>query len=349
MSQIGQAIDHHQRDAASRPHRVSLEPHSMSKISNTAVSSSCMVMGGCSYIAEHTAPKKQASPTRTAAALKADELFWASLHGGQYEQIQPALEAQTAAFLANPDDAVSAAHVGFLHIWRISERRRLTSLPATITDDATLARKYFQDAVDLQPADARYLGFLASATLIEGTIHQDERLTRRGYFMLLDSIKAWPEFNLFTAGYIMSRQPADSERFKQALDWQWQNIDVCVGERVDRKAAEYGRYMHLQTSQGSKRVCWNSPIAPHNFEGFFLNMGDMLVKSGDWQGARIIYGNARLSATYSQWKYRPVLEERIRDAPDNVALFRSPDEAGSHGDKQMMAASSFSCMACHEQ
>jgi hypothetical protein len=321
----------------------------MTNTSNVAVIASCILTASCSYVAQQTAPKKQASTTRTAAALKADELFWTSIHGSQYEQIQPALEAQTAAYLADPADAVSAAHVGFLHIWRISERQRLATLPATITDDATLARKYFQDAVDLAPGDARYLGFLASATLIEGTIHQDERLTRRGYFMLLDSIKAWPEFNLFTAGYVMSRQPADSERFKQALEWQWQNIDDCVGEKVDRQSANYASYMHLETTQGSKRVCWNSPIAPHNFEGFFLNMGDMLVKSGDWQRARMIYGNARLSATYSQWKYREVLEERIRDAPDNVSIFRAPVTAGSRGDRQMMAASSFSCMACHEQ
>jgi len=39
--------------------------------------------------------------------------------------------------------------------------------------------------------------------------------------------------------------------------------------------------MSKKTKEGKKRVCWNSWIAPHNFEGFFLNMGDMLVKSGD--------------------------------------------------------------------
>jgi hypothetical protein len=221
-------------------------------------------------------------------------------------------------------------------------------VPATITDDATLARKYFEEAVALNPGDARYLGFLASATLAEGNIHHDERLTRRGYFMLLDAIRAWPEFNLFTAGYVMSGQPADSERFKQALEWQWQNLDVCVGDKVDRGTADYAKYMHLATTAGKKRVCWNSWIAPHNLEGFFLNMGDMLVKAGDWRTARKVYSNAKLPGTYSRWNFRQALEDRIRDAPDNVAAFRAPVDA-SLGGKQIMVASSFACMACHQQ
>lgn len=80
-----------------------------------------------------------------------------------------------------------------------------------------LTRRYFQEAVKLNPADARTLAFLAGHTVIEGTLHQDERLTREGYFMLLDAIKARPEFNLFTAGYVMSRLPADSPRFQDGV------------------------------------------------------------------------------------------------------------------------------------
>jgi hypothetical protein len=231
----------------------------------------------------------------------------------------------------------------------VSERARLDAIPATITDDAVLSRRYFEEAVALNPADARYLGFLAAATLAEGNIHQDERLTRRGYFMMLDAIKAWPEFNLFTAGYVMSTQPANSERFKQALEWQWQNLDACVGEKVDRKIAAYAKYMTLETREGRKRVCWNSPIAPHNLEGFFLNMGDMLVKAGDWQTARLIYGDAKLSPVYPQWPYRETLDARIRDARENVAAFNAPVAATYRGDRRLMVSTAFACMACHQQ
>jgi hypothetical protein len=143
-----------------------------------------------SRIAVQLAPKKQAAKTRSEAALKADELFWQAFHNGEYERIPNALEVLTAAYVQTPNDAVTAAHIAWLHNWRVSERARKSSIPATITDDIMLARRYFREAVNLNPSDARLLGFLAGNTLAEGNLHQDEKVTREGYFMLLDSIQA---------------------------------------------------------------------------------------------------------------------------------------------------------------
>ncbi|MBI3898784.1 MAG: hypothetical protein HY308_10870 [Gammaproteobacteria bacterium] len=301
------------------------------------------------HIAVQLAPKKHAAATRSAAALAADELFWHALHNGEYQKISDVLTALTAAYLENPEDAVTAAHIGFLHTWTLAERPRLAQVPPTITDHVVLARKYFQEAVNLDPADARYLGFLASAMLAEGTVHHDQRLTRQGYFTMLDAVNAWPEFNLFTAGYVFSRQPADSPQFQKAIEWQWRAIDECVEEKVDRRNLDFSRYMKLYTATGNNRACWNSAIAPHNFEGFFLSMGDMLVKAGDWQTAQKIYANARFSPDYARWKFRPLLEERIRQAQVNVAVFRAPERKGEKPTVRMMVNSAYSCMACHQQ
>jgi len=309
---------------------------------------SAALLSACTFLAVQTAPQKAPSSVRSEAAQRGDALFWATLHGGRYDEIAPALDMLTAAYVADPSDAVTAAHIGWLHIWRLSEGARLNLVPATITDDAVLAHKYFQEASRLDPAEARYRGFLASSMLADGNIHKDEQLTRRGYYALLDSIDAWPEFNLFTAGYVLSRQAADSQRFKQALEWQWQTLDLCAGEKIDRSAFDYGRYMALATTAGPKRVCWNSWIAPHNFEGFFLNMGDMLVKAGDWQSAQKIYAAAYLSPTFAQWKYRNVLELRIRDAEANVALFSSSDRSYDKTHERIMIATPFACMGCHQ-
>ena len=89
----------------------------------------------------------------------------------------------------------------------------------------------------------------------------------------------------------------------------------------------------------------NSWIAPHNFEGFFLNMGDMLVKAGDWATAQKIYANAKLSSTYAGWKYRAVLESRIEQAQANVAAFNAPARGQGPGDAVMMVQSRFACWA----
>jgi hypothetical protein len=297
-------------------------------------------------IAVMTAAKKEPIASRSEDAIRADELFWKTFHNGEYENIQGALEALTAAYLRTPNDAQTAAHIAWLHNWRIAERARMDSPPATITDDTMLARRYFQEAVKLDPSDARYLGFLAGHTLAEGALHKDERLTREGYFMMLDAIEAWPEFNLFTGGFVFSRLPADSPQFREGLEWQWQTLDKCIEGKLDRENPDYSQYMAKETTEGKKRACWNSQIAPHNLEGFFLNMGDMLVKAGDSRTAQKIYANARLSKTYASWKYQSVLDDRIDRAQANVALFNAPDAAP---DARIMINSKFACMACHQQ
>jgi hypothetical protein len=115
---------------------------------------------GWSHIAVAVAPKKVPASARTAHALAADALFWSTLHGGHYDRIQPVLERETAAYLEAPNDALTAAHVGWLHVWRAAERARLGSPSATITDDIVLGRKYFQQASALDPSEARFRGFL---------------------------------------------------------------------------------------------------------------------------------------------------------------------------------------------
>jgi hypothetical protein len=297
-------------------------------------------------IAVMTAPKKEAAATRSEAAIKADEVFWATFHGGDYGNIETALEALTAAYLETPNDAKTAAHIAWSHNWRMAERARMGATPATITDDTVVARRYFQEAAKLDPSDARVRGFLAGHTLIEGALHKDEKLTREGYFMMLDAIRAWPEFNMFTGGFVFSRLPADAPRFKEGLEWQWKTLDVCIGGKLDRANPDYARYMAIETTEGKKRACWNSWIAPHNFEGFFLNMGDMLVKAGDWQTAQKIYANAKLSKSYAAWKFQSILDDRIDQAQANVALFNAQS---GESPTRIMIESEFACMACHQE
>lgn len=97
-----------------------------------------------------------------------------------------AIETLTQAHTATPNDALTAAHLGWLHFWRVSERARLNSISATITEHLVLARKYFAVAVALDATDARCLGFLASVMVAEGTIDQDERLMRAGYSVVVE-------------------------------------------------------------------------------------------------------------------------------------------------------------------
>ena len=139
------------------------------------LSAAAGLTAGCGALAIWTAPEKVPSSERTPSAVRADDLFWRTLHGGQYEKVSEALTALTAAYLENPNDAVTAAHVGWMHTWRLAERARLGPVrDPRITDHAVLARKYFEEAVRLNPRDARYLGFYAALLMTEGTIHRED-------------------------------------------------------------------------------------------------------------------------------------------------------------------------------
>jgi hypothetical protein len=308
-----------------------------------------LLITGCSRLAVWSAPEKTPARERTALARQADSLFWQTLHDGQYQNIPEVLIPLKAAYLQDPSDPVTAAHVGWMHIWRLAERARLDGAPPDpgVTDDAVLARKYFEEAVRLNPREARYLGFYASLLMTEGTIHKDQKLVRKGYYTMLDAVAAWPEFNYFTAGYGFSALPRASERFREGLEYQWRTLDMCVREKVDRANPDYAKYMRLATKEGPKRVCWNSWIAPHNFEGFFLNFGDMLVKAGDPETAVKIYRNAQHTPEYATWAYRGVLEDRIRDATQNVAAFQQDSPAP--GAPTVMVRSRFACVGCHQR
>jgi hypothetical protein len=298
-------------------------------------------------VAVWSAPDKKPDARITPASKAANDHFWETLHGGRYEELPKVIDALTAVYLDNPNDSVTAAHLGFAHIWRVSERSRDPHVSPGVTDHIVLARKYFTEAVRLDPDDARYAGFLAAAELAEGKVHRDEKLTRRGYFNMMAAKKAFPEFNLFTAGYLLSELPVTDTKFRDAVEYQWQTVDLVAEEKYDRRTVSLEKYLHKETTTGPKRVLWNSWIAPHNWEGFFLNMGDMLVKQGDTAAARAVYANARLSRTYHEWPYRDVLETRIAQADENVELFRRETPNGDPI-RDLMFRTRFACTGCHQ-
>ena len=180
------------------------------------------------------ASEKRLSTSGTGLARQSNEQFQQALHADKYDDLPQVLYLLTAAYLENPNDAAIAADLGFAHIWRLSERQRLTSIPATITDDIVLARKYFGEAVQLNPGDPRLLGFYGVSMMAEGRIDKNEKLSTQGYFIGRRAIGQWPEFNYFTVGYVLSGDPYDSQMFRDALEWQWRTLDLCYGKAIDR-------------------------------------------------------------------------------------------------------------------
>jgi hypothetical protein len=283
--------------------------------------------------------------------VTADTVFWRTLHAGHYDSIPHAMFLLKAAYLQNPRDARTAAHIGFLHAWTAAERARLTSVPPTITDHVILARTYFARATVLDPTDARVQGFHASFEMSDALAQRDSAAFAAGLARGRAAIAAWPEFNWFTVGYTLSGRDHASPLFREGLAMQWQTMDACSRTSIDRTnptAAVTLRAEATEQDPRRRRACWNSWVAPHNVEGFFLNMGDMLVKGGDWRTGVKVYALARGMASYPRWAFRDVLEARITHAEANVAAFRRPEAAGAD-EPRIMLGSRFACAACHQQ
>ncbi len=275
----------------------------------------------------------------------ADAFFWDRLHAGAYEAIPEVLDRLDAALAAHPDDPSLVRHVAWTHIWRIGELARGVAGGADLAASLAATRPAFARANVLNPGDARVLGFLAGITLAEGIIRSDPALFAKGTDLFADGIAAWPEFNLFSASYILSQLPAESPEFQLALEQQWRNIDLCAGAVVDRRQPDLVATFARTTPRGRLRACWNSWIAPFNVQGFLLNLGDMLVKDGQVATGVTVYEGARQVDGYDRWPYRAVLERRIVDAAENATLFdRQPPVPG----RTTMFSSPHSCTGCHQ-
>jgi hypothetical protein len=275
----------------------------------------------------------------------ADVFFWDRFHAGDYGAIPEILARLQAALLERPDDPSLERHVAWANVWRLGELSRGVASGPELAASIAQTRPAFARAWTLNPDDPRVLGFLAGITLAEGILFSDAGRYDEGSALFAEGIAAWPEFNYFSSGYILSQLPRDSAGFQLGLEQQWRNIDVCAGVVVDRHQPDLVATFARETRVGRLRVCWNSWIAPFNVEGFFLNLGDMLVKDGQVATGVLIYQAAQQVAGYERWPYRDVLEQRITDAAENAARFNKSPAVPGH---TIMFASAYSCMGCHQ-
>jgi hypothetical protein len=277
--------------------------------------------------------------------LPADAYFWDRFHAGDYAAIPQILAGLRAALVERPDDPRLERHVAWTHVWRLGELARGVATGAEVATSLAVTGPAFARARELNPADPRVLGFVAAITLNEGILFGDSARYAEGSALFADGIRAWPEFNYFSSGYILSQLPRASPGFALGLEQQWRNIDVCAGVVVDRHQPDLVATFTRETHVGRQRVCWNSWIAPFNVEGFFLNLGDMLVKDGQVDTGVRVYDAARRVAGSERWPYRAVLEQRIVDAAENAERFNQPPAVSG---RAMMVSSAYSCMGCHQ-
>lgn len=297
-----------------------------------------LIASSCSTLIPKFISKKEAKLCTKPECMEADKYFWDNFHAGNYDSIPQILEKLKQTYYENPGDYKLAAHIAFTHAWAIGESEKAKVSSAQVIDHASLARQYFKDAFELTPEkDWRLYGFYASFMMAEGTIHGNEKQVVKGYFEMKKAVKKYPEFNLFTKAYSIM----GGGRSKEAIKDLWKNLDVCACEKVSRTALDYRQYQGLKDVESKMSTCWNTWIAPHNLEGFFLIFGDLLLQEKDRPAALMMYKNASYTDNFDNWHYKEKLNQRISKLENAIAENKAKAGIMIHDYDQ--------CMVCHQE
>jgi len=271
--------------------------------------------------------------------------FWTAFLAQRYDQLPDLIAGLDAAAAARPDDPWAAELHAISLIWKIAEAARDPALmPAQIPPLALAAERQLQHANQLLPTDPLILGRLGSLEVAIGGVLHDPARIAAGRANIDDSVRQYPEFALFSRARLYFDLPAGDPSAADRIEDFWHKLDVCAGEAVDRTAFDLGKYLSRATAEGPRRVCWNTPHTPHGVEGFFLYMGDALVRRGDPATARMIYANARKSPDYAGWPFQGQLDDRIANAEAWAARLTDADPSN---DPTLISPSATACASCH--
>jgi hypothetical protein len=249
--------------------------------------------------------------------------FWTIYHGNDYAGIPEVQQQLQTAMQSDPNNPTLYALLGATHFWHVGEASRdpNANVPAdqkVFAEDMPTAAALFQKALDLDyytqhPIgyinDDHLPGYLGITTVHTGQEFKDPSLIAQGDQLLNFAAYEFPEFNNFNRWAAHLDDARDTTTYQQALDSLWQGIDSCIGGKIDRAHPDMKPYVNLVTGVGRKKTCWwKGDMAPYAFEGLILNLGNGLVKAGQIDAARVMYGNAKYADNYETWPYRNVLE-----------------------------------------
>jgi hypothetical protein len=291
-------------------------------------------------------------------AVASNTYMWDNFHLGNYDSIPTIIKKLNDSYKRLPHDKKVTAYLGFVHLWSFSERERKKTGNASFSDDVYKSNRFFKEAIELNPDDARLRGFQAATEICEGALKEKPLWIGKGYFDGLVAINEWPQFNKFAFSLIGSQRQKNTPMYKLGMKFQWQLLNDCSCKELNEKTiladpekvlSELINELAKSTDKTKKRLCWNSWIAPHNLEGFFMNFGDMLVKEGRLEEAQKIYSAAKLSPSFNEWPFQSALEARIRDVKKNEIEFNKPLELViTSNSTQIFINSSYSCVGCHQ-
>ena len=276
--------------------------------------------------------------------------FWNSFHSNDLENLDKTIKEMEAEFDKYPANGDLAKYLGFANTWYFAEfQRRGVEIDSTFLNAISNMRKFFQASIDIN-GDIRSQSFLYANNFALAKLDEDEQTALANAKKLDELMVIWPEWANFAGLGPYGLYPENTKEFSRSLDLIWEEVELCIGERIDRKnPMPQLKKFKDEKRTGRSRVCSSSWIAPHSFEGFFLTLGDLLVKNNDFGVAKNIYEHAKTAENYQKWdqKFKDILSDRIARMEHHRDNFRKP--MIEQEEPKFAPVMEYGCTVCHQK
>jgi hypothetical protein len=232
---------------------------------------------------------------------------YSAMSRGDHSNLSAIIQGVDQQRDTNPDDPYGYFYAGVFRLWAAADTdgTGLLAVPDVIT--GTLSN--LATANERLPDDFRASGFYGMSQIVLGGDVEG------GLATLQKSIDLFPEYGHFLRGFATASLASTDPTFLKYGPSDMEAITKdCMLETDASGAWVYPKEGHPKYG---KRVCTNSGIVPHVWEGWFMTFGDLAVKAG-WTAERAsaAYRTAKSSPTYDQWPFKNELEQRISNLAD---------------------------------
>jgi hypothetical protein len=268
----------------------------------------------------------------SASAAAGEAAFWDTLWADA-PRADEALQLLERATRRQRSDGRSQFLLGMLHLYRSSlacPTFDFTDMCDAGRDEGAAAGAALDRAVDLLPHDSRIPGFRAASTYANGYVLGDPALLALGTQQIADAVAANPLFNAFDLFAVVAPVTDGASPY-------YQNEILPLADFVFSNAA---------CLDALPEICGNAGMAPHNFEGTLLLLGDIYAKGGRLADAQFWYNFAVATGQGSGYRFQAVAADRAATAAARVALSQDADPSN---DPPLLGGGGGSCVYCHNK
>ncbi len=287
----------------------------------------------------------------TPAATAATTHLWEILHADDGASLPRVIEELTAAYAGDSRDPVLVSVLGGAHLWRFMLRNRFGKSARELEPDLVQARRYGLEVIALTPNDRTSTApsLVAAAAWQLAVLNGTPREIPDVHIDIMENSIVWPDFAAFMQGWVLAAMlPPDNPHYPEAAVGYDFMLDTCAGFRLPDKP-RFDKFKHA--FYGIKSLfapaCYNNPMAPHSISGTMISIGDLWLKAGDHDQARLWYENTKTAPDYATWKYKDRLEERLGNLERFQQKFRADSGRLDVTEPAMSFQSEFSCGICH--